>query len=109
MFRNGVGNITRTATEFNGSCLGCSHRWNAKNEVFERMRSNPHAITVVLDLYFKGVSLRKIVDHLKQFERVNVSHAAIIKWIKKYVALMRDYVTLYILNYQEFSTLTKPR
>jgi putative transposase len=38
------------------------------------------------------VSLRKIVDHLKQFERVNVSHVAIIKWIKKYVALMRDYV-----------------
>jgi len=73
-------------------CMACSHRWNAKNEGFERMRSNPHAITVALGLYFKGVSLRKIVDHLKQFERVNVSHVAIIKWIKKYVALMRDYV-----------------
>jgi putative transposase len=73
-------------------CLDCSHRWNAKNEGFERMRSNPHAITVALDLYFKGVSLRKIVDHLKQFERVNVSHVAVIKWIKKYVTLMKDYV-----------------
>ena len=73
-------------------CISCSHRWNAKNEGFERMRSNPHAITVALDLYFKGVSLRKIVDHLNQFERVNVSHVAIIKWIKKYVTLMRDYV-----------------
>jgi len=29
---------------------------------------------------------------LKQFEGVNVSHVAVIKWIKKYVALMRDYV-----------------
>jgi transposase-like protein len=58
----------------------------------EQMHTNPHAITVALDLYFKGVSLRKIVDHLKQFERVNVSHVAVIKWIKKYVALMRDYV-----------------
>jgi transposase-like protein len=56
------------------------------------MHTNPHAITVALDLYFKGVSLRKIVDHLKQFERVNVSHVAFIKWIKKYVALMQDYV-----------------
>jgi putative transposase len=73
-------------------CLDCSHRWNAKNEGFERMRSNPHAITVALDLYFKGVSLRKIADHLKQFERVNVSNVAICKWVQKYVALMKDYV-----------------
>jgi hypothetical protein len=29
------------------------------------MRANPHAITVALDLYFKGVSLRKIVDRLE--------------------------------------------
>jgi len=56
------------------------------------MRANPHAITVALDLYFKGVSLRKIVDHLKQFEQVNVSHVAVLKWIQKYVAVMRDYV-----------------
>jgi transposase-like protein/DNA-directed RNA polymerase subunit M/transcription elongation factor TFIIS len=73
-------------------CLACSHRWNAKNEGFERMRSNPHAITVALDLFFKGVSLRKIVDHLKQFERVNVSYVAVFKWVQKYVALMKDYV-----------------
>jgi len=73
-------------------CISCSHRWNAKVEGFEGMRANPHAITVALDLYFKGVSLRKIVDHLKQFERVNVSYVAVYKWIQKYVALMRDYV-----------------
>jgi len=73
-------------------CMSCSHRWNAKTEGFEHMRANPHAITVALDLYFKGVSLRKIVDHLNQFERVNVSHVAVLKWIQKYVAVMRDYV-----------------
>jgi len=73
-------------------CMSCSHRWNAKNNGFEHMRANPHAITVALDLYFKGVSLRKIVDHLKQFEQVNVSHVAVLKWIQKYVAVMRDYV-----------------
>jgi transposase-like protein len=56
------------------------------------MRANPHAITVALDLYFKGVSLRKIVDHLNQFEQVRVSHVTVLKWIQKYVAVMRDYV-----------------
>lgn len=73
-------------------CISCSHRWEAKTKGFEGMRANPHTITVALDLYFKGVSLRKIVDHLKQFESVNVSHVAVLKWIQKYVALMRNYV-----------------
>jgi transposase-like protein/DNA-directed RNA polymerase subunit M/transcription elongation factor TFIIS len=73
-------------------CMSCSHRWNAKTVGFEHMRANPHAITVALDLYFKGVSLRKIVDHLKQFEHVNVSHVAVLKWIQKYVEIMRVYV-----------------
>jgi transposase-like protein len=44
------------------------------------------------NLYFKGVSLRKIVDHLQQFEHITVSHVAVLKWIQKYVAVMRDYV-----------------
>jgi putative transposase len=83
---NGNGRVQRF------KCVDCSHRWDTKNDGFERMRSNPHAITVALDLYFKGVSLRKIVDHLKQFEHVNVSYVAIYKWIQKYVALMKDYV-----------------
>ncbi len=73
-------------------CMDCKHRWDTKNLGFEKMRANPHAITVALDLYFKGVSLRKIVDHLKQFEGLNVSFVAIYKWVQKYVALMRDYV-----------------
>jgi transposase-like protein len=73
-------------------CMSCSHRWNANTLGFEHMRANPHAITVALDLYFKGVSLCKIVDHLQQFEHVNVSHVAVLKWIQKYVEVMRDYV-----------------
>jgi transposase-like protein len=46
---------------------------------------------VALDLYFKGISLRKIQDHLKQFERTNVSFVAVYKWIRKYIALMEQY------------------
>lgn len=38
------------------------------------------------------VSLRKIVDHLNQFEQVRVSHVALLKWIQKYVEVMCDYV-----------------
>ncbi len=73
------------------------------------MRANPHAITVALDLYFKGVSLRKIVDHLKQFERVNVSYVAIYKWVQKYVSLMRDYVDAMKPELRVSFTRTKPK
>jgi len=58
------------------------------------MRANPKAIMVALDLYFKGISLRKIQDHLKQFERTNVSYVAVYKWIRKYVALMEQYAKI---------------
>ena len=95
----GSTHIQKWGFRYNGSsrvqrykCVSCRYRWEAKNIGFERMRSNPHAITVALDLYFKGVSLRKIADHLRMFERVNVSNVAVCKWIQKYVALMKQYV-----------------
>jgi len=73
-------------------CMDCRHRWDAKaNPAFAQMRVNPKAVLVALDLYFKGISLRKIQDHLKQFEATNVSFVAIYKWIGKYTALMEQY------------------
>jgi transposase-like protein len=56
------------------------------------MKNNPKIITLVMDLYFKGISYRKIVDHLKQFYGIKISHVALIKWIRKYVQLMKTYV-----------------
>ena len=73
-------------------CLTCRHRWDINpNPAFAQMRVNPKAVMVALDLYFKGISLRKIQDHLKQFEGTNVSFVAVYKWIRKYVALMEQY------------------
>lgn len=54
---------------------------------------DPHIITLCLDLYFKGVSLRKISDHLKQFHKQEVNYSTVYRWIEKYVGLMNDYVS----------------
>jgi putative transposase len=43
-------------------------------------------------LYFKGVSLRKACEHLKQFYDVRISHVAIIKWIRKFVDIVKPFV-----------------
>jgi transposase-like protein len=68
-------------------CMTCRHRWeNGVDRTFVSMRVNPKAIMVALDLYFKGISLRKIQDHLRQFEDTHVSFVAVYKWIQKYVA-----------------------
>jgi len=73
------------------SCKDCGKRF-VLEEAFERMKSTPQIITVALDLFFKGCSYRKIVDHLRQFYGVKVTHVAIIKWVRKYTELMKRYV-----------------
>jgi len=72
-------------------CKDCGHKFIRSNG-FDKTKATPKAITVALDLYFKGVSQRKIVDHLKQFEEVKVTQPCVLKWIRKYVELMSQYV-----------------
>jgi transposase-like protein len=56
------------------------------------MKHDPKVITLALDLYFKGVSLRKIADHLKQFHEIDVVQTTPMRWIKKYLKLLAQYV-----------------
>lgn len=73
------------------SCKDCGKSF-VLEKAFERMKSSPKIIPVALDLFFKGCSYRKIVDHLKQFYGVKVTYVAIIKWVRKYTELMKQYV-----------------
>ena len=58
-------------------CTDCNHRF-VVDKGFCRMKFNPKVITLTLDLYFKGVSQRKIADHLKQFESIAVTQPTIL-------------------------------
>jgi transposase-like protein len=71
-------------------CKDCQRRFT-KELGFNRMKHTPESITLALDLYFKGMSDRKIVDHLKQFHKVSVVHTTVLRWIKKYLALLGKY------------------
>ncbi len=71
-------------------CKDCQHRFT-RELGFNRMKHTPESITLALDLYFKGLSDRKIVDHLKQFHKVIVVHTTILRWIKKYLGLLGKY------------------
>jgi len=72
-------------------CKICRRKF-VVDDGFKKLKYDPKIITVTLDLYFKGVSLRKIVDHLKQFYGLNVNFTSIYYWIKRYVKLLETYV-----------------
>jgi hypothetical protein len=44
---------------------------------------------LIFDSNFQRISMRAIVDHMKQFYGVKVSHVAVYKWIRKYVVMMK--------------------
>ena len=48
------------------------------------MRNHPKKITCALDLFYRGVSTRKVQEHLKAFYPHNASHKFIYKWVIKY-------------------------
>jgi transposase-like protein len=76
------------------ACHDCNHKF-VVDKGFCRMKNSPKVITLTLDLFFKGLSQRKISDHLKQFENVEVTQPTILNWIKKYLKLLSKYAEKY--------------
>jgi len=48
------------------------------------MRNSPQKITRCLDLFYRGISTRKVQEHLQAFYPHNVSNVSIYKWVIKY-------------------------
>lgn len=71
-------------------CNDCSKHYTL-NLGFEKMKASPKTITVAMQLYFSGESLRNVAESLKLLD-VKVSHVAVYNWIQKYTELMKQYV-----------------
>lgn len=82
--RNKSGDIQRFA------CLDC-HRTFSVNVGFYGMKHQPKAVTMALQLYFSGESLRNTQKALRLMG-VEVTHRTVLNWIRKYVGLMERYV-----------------
>jgi putative transposase len=72
-------------------CKFCARKF-VPNRGFEGMWHDPRVVTTTLDLYFKGVSLRKISDHLKQCHGLEVNHSSVYRWICKYTDVMEAFI-----------------
>lgn len=71
-------------------CNDCSKHYTL-NLGFEKMKASPKTITLAMQLYFSGESLRNVAESLKLLG-VKVSHVAVYNWIQKYTDLMKQYV-----------------
>jgi len=72
-------------------CKRCKKRFCAKQS-FKKMKHRATVITTALDLYFRGLSLRQVVQHLETSHHVTVSHGTVYYWLRKYVRMVSDFV-----------------
>jgi transposase-like protein len=72
-------------------CKTCGLRFTGKDG-FQRRRADPEKIALALDLYFRGMSLRQIVEHFSQVHALKVSHTTVYRWITHYSALAAQWL-----------------
>jgi len=58
---------------------------------FFRMRNAPQKITLSIDLFYRGVSTRKVQEHLTAFYPHNCDHRTILRWIVKYSKMIHSF------------------
>ena len=71
-------------------CKTCKHRFVLDTPYF-RMRNKEQIITQTMDMYYSGMSFRKIADHLVRFFPKGVYYSTIYRWIMKYVPIMENF------------------
>ncbi len=73
-------------------CKECGTTFTLKEDGFGDMKFDSEIVTLALDLYFKGVSLRKVSHHIRQFRGVKIDHTTVFQWVKKYTEIIKVYV-----------------
>ena len=72
-------------------CKNCNKRFVV--DAFKKMKVNGKIVTLVMDLFYKGLSLRDISDTIYQFYGIRLHHETVRIWIMKFTDIMNDYVS----------------
>jgi len=59
------------------------------------------SVLLFFHFYFKGISLRKISDHLKQFHDIDIYFTTVFRWIDHYIRIMDEYTRQFKPNLGE--------
>ena len=78
-------------------CNNCNRTFTI-NDGFFRMRNHPKKITCALDLFYRGVSTRKVQEHFKAFYPHNSDHTSVLRWLRKYSIMISKFTDNLYLN-----------
>ncbi len=71
-------------------CNDCLHRFR-ESQILKRARYTPELVSLTLDLYFSGTSLRKIARIVNSQNDTNLGASSIYRWIQKYIPKISEY------------------
>lgn len=72
-------------------CKDCGHRFT-NLESFPDMRTESRIIATAIDLYYEGLSVRKVRNQLKKIFGVDSSQVSVWNWIMKYAKMVSQFV-----------------
>jgi transposase-like protein len=72
-------------------CKDCKKKFREPS-LLNKVKFSPELITLALDLYFSGLSLRKIVRTVNDHFNVKIGNTTIFNWIKRYIPMISEYV-----------------
>ena len=72
-------------------CKDCKTRF-VQDSLLRKAKFNEELVCLTLDLYFSGLSLRKIGRSVSDHFNVDINYSTIYTWIQKYIPLISDYV-----------------
>jgi len=81
--RRGVRRARGTVTQRYG-CRGCGYLFGESEPAFSRKRVDPFIISLALNAYFAGASIRRIVDMLTQLFNLHTTPATLLRWFDEY-------------------------
>jgi transposase-like protein len=73
------------------SCKDCKARF-VQDSLLKKAKFNPELVCLTLDLYFSGLSLRKIARNISDHFNVDINYSTIYTWIQRYIPQISEYV-----------------
>ncbi|MGA7476707.1 MAG: IS6 family transposase [Thermoplasmata archaeon] len=72
-------------------CSTCGRRF-AGREGFHNRRADPEKIALALDLYFRGMSVRKVAEHFRQVHQLKISHVTVYRWVAHFGKIAAEWM-----------------
>lgn len=72
-------------------CKDCQHKFKEPS-LLKGLKFDPEIVTFALDLYFSGLSLRKVARNLNDHFELDLSFSTVYSWIQKYIPRISENV-----------------